>query len=365
MAAASLHRMLGSRAFMSIVGAVALVALVVVGYLVIFQPVKRTESYCAIMPDSIGLYVGNQVTMRGIPVGSVTSIAPQNGAVKVEFAVAADKPVYADAGATTLSDSVVASRQLAVVTGGQTTGRWNRGQCLTKTLTPKSITETLTALAQLSAQLDGPDQDHPDALARGLSALNDATSGTGPQINAIVQKLSGALSSPDADIAHLAGIFDAFASVAQQVERHWGDLTTMLTRLAPVLDQAAADLLAPGAQIMDGLRQVLPMLNDLTTAFGDPIMKALDDTVPLVKFLRADVGSLAQIITMTPVLAQAFRSAGASGIGYAPPRVAVPQANADQVCAVVNALAPGRCDAADGLAKVDLVPLVLATAGAR
>jgi phospholipid/cholesterol/gamma-HCH transport system substrate-binding protein len=361
----ALHRLLGSRAFMSVAGAAVLVLLVGIGYVVIFQPLKRTETYCAIMPDSIGLYTGNQVTMRGIPVGSVTAITPQNGAVKVEFAVDADKPVYADAGATTLSDSVVASRQLAVVTSGQTTDRWNPSQCLTKTLTPKSITETLNALAQLSSQLDGPDQEHPDALARGLSALNDGTAGTGPQINAIVQKLSGALSAPDADIAHLAGIFDAFASVAKQVEQHWGDLTTMLTRLAPVLDQAADDLLAPGAQIMDGLRQVLPMLNDLTTAFGDPIMRALDDTVPLVKFLRANVGSLAQIISMTPALAQAFRSAGAAGITYAPPRVAVPQANADQVCAVVNTLAPGRCDAADGLAKVDLVPLVLGTAGAR
>ncbi|WP_019931060.1 MlaD family protein [Nocardia sp. BMG111209] len=361
----ALHRMLGSRAFMSLVGAIALVLLVGVGYLVIFQPAKRTDSYCAIMPDSIGLYVGNQVTMRGLPVGSVTSITPQNGAVRVEFAVAADKPVYADAGATTLSDSVVASRQLAVVAGGLNTDRWNRSQCITKTLTPKSITETLNALAQLSAQLDGPDRDHPDALARGLSSLNDATSGTGPQINAIVQKLSGALSAPDADIAHLAGTFDAFAAVAKQVELHWGDLTTMLTRLAPVLDQAGDDLLAPGAQIMDGLRQVLPMLNDLTTAFGDPIMKALDDTVPLVKFLRANVGSLAQIISMTPVLAQAFRTVSGSGIGYAPPKVAVPQANADQVCAVVNTLDPGHCDAAGGLAKVDLVPLVLGTAGVR
>ncbi|MBB5915015.1 virulence factor Mce-like protein [Nocardia transvalensis] len=360
-----LHRVLGSRWLMSIGGAVTIVVLTAVGYFVVFDPAKKTESYCAVVPDSIGLYTGNQVTMRGIPVGEVTSITPQGSAVKVEFDVEADKPVYADAGATTLADSIVASRQLAVVSDGKNTARWNPGQCLTKTLTPKSISETLNALAELSAEIQGPDQNSPDALERGLSALDTATSGTGPQINAVVQKLSAALASPDADIAHLVGIFDAFASVSKKVEQHWGDLKTMLTRLGPVLNQATNELIGPGAQLFDGLAQVVPMLNDLTTLLGDPIMKTFDATVPLVKFLRAHVGSLAQVIGMTPVIAQAFHAVSGEGISYAPPKVAVPQENADQVCAAVNAFAPGKCTADGGMAKVDAATLVFGLAGAR
>ncbi|GAB2713347.1 MlaD family protein [Nocardia thraciensis] len=360
-----LHRMLGSRWFMSIGGAVVIVVLTAVGYFVVFDPAKKTESYCAIMPDSVGLYSGNQVTMRGIPVGKVTSIAPQGNSVKVEFDVEADKPVYADAGATTLADSIVAARQLAVVSTGKDTARWAAGQCITKTVTPKSISETLNALAQLSSEIQGPDPNSPNALAGGLDALSTATTGTGPQVNAVVQKLSAALASPDADIAHLVGIFDAFASVSKKVEEHWGDLKSMLTRLGSVLDQATTDLIGPGAQLFDGLAQVVPMLNDLTTIFGDPIMKTLDVTVPLVKFLRAHVGSLAQVIGMTPVIAQAFRSVAGDGIGYAPPKVAVPQQNADQVCAAVNVVAPGKCTADGGLAKVDAATLVFGLAGAR
>ncbi|NKY89064.1 MlaD family protein [Nocardia veterana] len=360
-----LHKLLGSRAFMSVAGAGAVVVVAVVGYLIAFQPMKATTAYCAIMPDSVGLYPGNQVTMRGITVGKVRSIAPQGNAVKVEFDVDADHPLLADSGATTLSDSIVAARELAVVSSGRETAHWDAGRCLTKTLTPKSITETLNALAQLSAQIQGPDPAHPDALARGLTSLNNATAGTGPQINDLVQKLSAALSAPDADIAHLAGIFDAFASVSKDVEAHWGELKTMLTRLAPVLNQATVDLLQPGAALFDGLAQVLPMLNDITTLFGDPILKALDDTVPLVKFLRANVGSLAQMISLTPVLAQAVRTVGDSGIGLVPPKVALPQEHADQVCAAIDALAPGRCTAADGLVRVDMAALVFGLAGAR
>ncbi|MCM6778139.1 MlaD family protein [Nocardia sp. CDC159] len=360
-----LHKILGSRAFMSVAGAAVAVILVVVGYFIAFDPAKKTQSYCAIMPDSVGLYVGNQVTMRGIPVGKVTSIANQGKSVKVEFAVEADKPVYADAGATTLSESIVAARELAVVSSGKNTARWNPAQCITKTLTPKSVTETLNAVAQLSKEIDGADSKTPNALAHGLSELNEATAGTGPQINQIIKKLSGAMASPDADIGHLVGVFDAFASVGKKVEEHWGDIESMFTRLAPVLIASRTDLLEPGAQVIDGLAALLPVLNDLTTAFGDPILKGLDVTVPLVKFLRARVGSLAQIVAMTPVLTDAFRSVGQHGIAYAPPKVALPQPNAEQICAAVNAMAPGRCTADGGLVKVDMAALVFGLAGAR
>lgn len=364
-----LDRVLGSQAFMSIAGAVVVAALAIAGYFIAFDPMKKTESYCAIMPDSIGLYAGNQVTMRGITVGTVTSVANQGKTVRVDFDVDADYPVYADASATTVSDTVVADRNLAVLSSGKNTAHWDRGQCITKTLTPKSLTETLTALSSLSDQLIGPDPAQPNSLAKGLAALDAATAGTGPQVNELIRKLGSALKSPDADIGHLAGIFDAFASVSQKVNQYWGDLQSMLVRIGPALDQASTELLGPAVQLFDGLRQVLPMLNDITTMLGDPILRALDASVPLIKLLRANVGSLRDVVLMTPALTSAFRTVvadGAPGITYAPPRVAIPHENAEQVCAAVNAVAPGKCvGSANGMVDMQLVPLVLGSAGGR
>ncbi|BAD55963.1 MlaD family protein [Nocardia farcinica] len=364
-------RLLGSQAFMSVAGVVVIAVVAVVGYVLAFEPLRRTESYCAIMPDSIGLYEGNQVTMRGIVVGSVTSVRNQGSGVRVDFEVDADHPVYADASATTVSDTVVADRELAVLASGATTEPWDSGACITRTLTPKSLTETLTALAQLSDELVGADPAQQNSLAAGLASLDRATADTGPQINELIRRLGSALKSPDADIAHLAGIFDAFSSVSKKVNQYWGDLETMLVRVGPVLDQATDDLLVPGAQLFDALREVLPMLDDLTSLFGTEILGLLDRTVPLLKLLRANVGSLRDIVLTTPVLASAFRTAadpetGASGLTYAPPRVALPQPAAEQVCAAVEAITPGRCAGAEnGLVRVDLVSLVLGTVGAR
>ncbi|GAB0107736.1 hypothetical protein JMUB6875_67350 [Nocardia sp. JMUB6875] len=357
-------RMLGSQAFMSVAGAVLIAVLAVVGYFIWFDPIKKTVSYCAVMPDSVGLYAGNKVTMRGIPVGTVDSIDPDGTKVKVKFTVDAKYPVYADAAATTVSDSIVADRNLAVLNGGKNLAHWDSSQCITKTLTPKSITETLTALADLSSQLQ--QASAPDALQHGLSALDAGTQGAGQQINEIVKKLGSALSQPDADIGHLAGIFDAFASVGQKVQDHWGDLRSMLLRLAPALTNASTELIGPGAELIDRLGQALPMLNDLVTIAGDPIMRALDDTLPLVRLLRNNVGSLSEVVRKLPVLTNAAQNVMSTGITYGSPRAALPAAQSEQLCAAANAVKPGTCaDAANGLVDVPLIPLVLGMAGAR
>ncbi|MFC4377816.1 MlaD family protein [Nocardia halotolerans] len=361
-----LKRLLGSQAFMSIAGVAVLTALVTGGYFIAFEPLKKTQSYCALMPDAIGLYPGNHVTMRGIDVGEVTAVRNEGPKVRVEFEVDAQYPVYADASATTVAYSVAADRNLAVLATGEDT-RVLEGGCITKTLTPKSITETLTALASLSEQLSGDAAGQPSALVDGLASLDRATAGTGPTINELITKLGSAMNKPDADIGHLAGLFDAFASVSNRVAANWGDLQTMLVRLAPLLNMASEDLLGPATSLFDGLRELLPMLNDLTTILGDPLIGALDGAVPLVKMLRANVGSLREIVLMMPALTSAFQSAaGGTAITYAAPKVALPAGEADQVCAAVNAVIPGQCpDPAQGLTDVNLVQVVLGMAGAR
>ncbi|NNH74622.1 MCE family protein [Nocardia uniformis] len=359
-------RMLGSQAFMSIAGAVVVVIVAVVGYFVMFDPMKKTVAYTAIMPDAVGLYAGNKVTMRGITVGTVDSVEPRGGKVTVGFSVDARYPVYADAAATTVADSIVADRNLAVLSSGKERAVWDPAKPITKTLTPKSITETLTALADLSAELQ--QADAPDALGSGLAALDAATQGTGQEINDIVHRLGSAMSAPDADIGHLVGIFDSFASVAEKVEAHWGDLRSMLLRLAPALNSASTELIGPGAVLIDRLGAVLPMINDLIVLAGDPIMDALNDSLPLVRLLRANVGSLSEIVLKMPVIAttaQAITDPN-GGIAYGSPRVALSAPEADQVCAALEAVSPGQCPGAEGgMVDVPLVQLMLGMAGAR
>ncbi|MBF6210173.1 MCE family protein [Nocardia puris] len=364
-----LLRFLGSRGFMSVAGALAIGVLVVVGYVVAFQPFKKTETYCALMPDTIGLYVGNHVTMRGMPVGEVTAITPSPEHVRVEFTVDAAYSLPAAASATTVSDTVVADRDLALVNVDPSEQLRDPAECITKTLTPKSLTETLGALAELSSELLGPQDSEQNALARGIGALNSATAGTGPQLNEIIRKLGTALHSPDAAIGHLAGLLDSLAALSSTVAGRWGDIKSMMLRLSDVLDNVNNELFNRTVEIIDSFQKLLPMLNDITTLFGDPILDVLDAAVPLVRLLGDNVDALRDIITKIPALTGAFTTVagpGAPGLTYAPPRVALPEQDANQMCALINAVSPGRCaPGADGRPQVDLAQWVLAMTGAR
>ncbi|NMN98896.1 MlaD family protein [Antrihabitans stalactiti] len=366
-----MNRILASRGFMSVTGVLVAAALVLFAYVITFDPAKKMQSYCALMPDAVGLYTGNHVTMFGLTVGTVTDIAPQGETVRVDFDVDADHPLRGAVSATTVSDTLVADRNLAVLSDTDATD-WDPNTCITRTLTPKSMTRTLNALATLADTLNGSN-DPVDAgrVNDGIHAIDTAISGTGPRINELITKLGVAFNSPDAAIGHIGELIDVLSELSASVSTGWGDIKDMLLPFADVLDYVNQKVWVPGAGILDSLRQLIPMINDITTMFGEPILQVLDATVPVIHFIGANVATLREIITMIPPILGAFtRSSdpqtGKPGVTYAPPKVAIPASNADQVCATVNTLAPGRCSsAADGLATIDLLPVVLGLAGTR
>ncbi|MFQ6397362.1 MlaD family protein [Nocardia sp. KC 131] len=367
-----LTRMFSSRGFVSAATIVVVAAVAVLGYRVA-QPAPRMRTYCALMPDSIGLYTGSDVTLLGLPIGRVTAIRPEGTSARVGFEIPADRHLSSDAGATTLSDTLVADRKLAVIDAAASSeANWDPAQCITKTLTPKSMTETFTALGELATELNGGDHpDQPNLLAQGLTALDGATTGRGEQVNAIIHKLGTALNSPDAAIGHIGALIDALAELARSAVNGWADVRDMLTRLTATLDAANLMEVPPLIEIFDNLRDVLPPLNEAIVALGGPMVRNLDAATNQIPLLTAGLGSLREVVAMLPPLVQAFEMAADPQTGnlqltYAPPDLAFPAASAPQMCAAINALAPGRCTGAgDGLVSAQIAQLVLGSVGAR
>ena len=48
---------------------------------------SQSAQFCAIMSDSVGLYVGNPVTQMGYKIGTVDSITPGDTSVEVRFTI--------------------------------------------------------------------------------------------------------------------------------------------------------------------------------------------------------------------------------------------------------------------------------------
>ncbi|UFS96869.1 MlaD family protein [Nocardia huaxiensis] len=366
-----MKRFLGSQGFVTLAGVAAVVALTVTGYLVTFNPLQKTLAYCAIMPDAVGLYEGNQVTMLGIPVGSVTTVRPEGTGVRVEFAVDADHPLRGEVTATTVSDTLVADRALEVVGDNTSGARWQQDSCITKTFTPKSITQTLDAFSTLADQLTGHGDPAEQArLRNSVTAFDQATTGTGQKLNQLIKDLGTALNSPNAAIGHLGAMIDAFGELAASVAFNWEDIKIALTQAQEGIGFINS-VWGTTVTIVDSLLVILPWFNEIFRKHGQPILRGLDAAIPKVKLLGAGISGLQKLLDMIPSLITTFQQSidpetGQVRVTYRAPNVALPQENAAQACAVVNALSPDTCrDGGNGLANVNLVPLVLGMAGAR
>jgi phospholipid/cholesterol/gamma-HCH transport system substrate-binding protein len=78
----------------------------------------------ALMADSAGLFVGNDVGILGVPVGTVTSIKPEGTHVRVTMSVDSDHPIPADAGAVVVARSVATDRYVELTPVYHSVRRW-------------------------------------------------------------------------------------------------------------------------------------------------------------------------------------------------------------------------------------------------
>lgn len=366
-----LAKIFGSRAVMSALVIVVLVGGAGIG-LTLTTSGPATRSYCADMPDAIGLYPDSAVTIMGIQVGTVTDIQPHGDSARVQFTVRADRTLPPDVGAVTVSDTILADRNLSLIGDEPDGPGWDPGTCITKTLTPKSMSQTFDALAKLADQLnaaDNPAQRH--ALGDGIDALDRATAGSGKQINAIIQQLSRALASPDAAIGHLGSLIDDLSALAHRARNGWSDLRTTVNGLTQVFSDINTLAFPPVIDLVTALVDLLPQLNDVITMFGSPAVRTLDSIPNLADMLSAGVGSLTEVIDMAPAIASGFTRAidpatGQFTLGYKSPRIALPPQHSDQICAALQAVSGQHCETGgNGSVSVPALPVLLSAVSAR
>ncbi|MBN7303130.1 MCE family protein [Mycobacteroides abscessus subsp. bolletii] len=376
-----LRRVLASRGFISITGVLLAAAVVATG-LAVYQWLDKKIGYCAIMPDAIGLYQGNDVLVRGVKVGTVTGIRPQGTGVRVDFDVDATYPLRGNAIAATVSDTIVADRHLAVQ--GSPGDPWDSGRCITQTVTPKSLTQMTNAVTTLATDLQaGTDPDQRRSIERALKGIDQATVGTGTQFNDNLMQLAASLRTPGVTAAHIGALIDSVTQLSQSVANGWGNLREMLNGFAPIL-QLVNDIWGQVVAIVDTLTTILPWFNDITRSYGEPIMHLLEDVVPYIHWLAQDVPALENYSRLAPAISWALRKFGKAGrlaVNYFPPFVRLNQPDADRLCSLLNAAdqprrihfhgppgppIEGACfDYGNGQAKVNLVPLVLGMTGAQ
>lgn len=319
---------------------------------------SRTEM-CADMADSVGLYEGNNVTLLGIPVGEVSRIEPRGDHVRVTMAVDETLALPADVGAVTLSDSIVTDRRLELTTPYRDGVRFDRGECipLERTRTPLGISDTLTAVNDLGAELLGttsttdpvsPRPPEEQLLGDTLRSLDAALDGSGDELGTALSQISALVGNPANKDTQVRRMMDNIDLLTTTLVDRWPEITRLVENLKQGLG-AAGEFSERFAQGIDLTVEFLPILERTLPKFAPKLYQVLDVIVPIVAIVVSKVGDIASILSRVPKAAEQTASltdpaTGAARLTYVPPKVEPAGGNS---------------------VAVDLVPMVLGTAGTR
>lgn len=312
---------------------------------------SQSTQLCAIMSDSIGLYVGNPVTQMGYQIGTVDSMTPSDTSVEIRFTIRGDRPIPRAVRAVTRSTSILADRSLELVGNDDSSGpRLKAGQCIPRnqTATPLSISRVIGSATNF---VNGMNPDGSTNIKDALRGVDEAVNGNGAGLNRLLTTSSSLLDNPDRGIAEMGSIV-----------RNVVQLTAMLKASRPPLKQVLLDMpdtipdlvnAAGGtAGLTDVITELVVLVADLETNLGDNIQAGLDTVGDALRHLSPHSKGLANILNPVPRFINTFSSYVNNHqfdfIAWSPPLFRIQTPNGLALCGAMNASMPGSCADVNG-----------------
>lgn len=228
-----------------IMGVVLIVLVISVG----LQPEKLIQwatsvRYQALFTEAGGITVGNDVTMSGIKIGSVTDVSLENGDALVKFTTAGKYPVGSQTTAHIRTGSLLGERVLTLESAGSGTLSQTDVIPTSRTSSPYSLTD---AVSDLTTNTAGTDTGQ---LNQSLDTLSATIDQLAPQLGPTFDGLSRLSKSINGRNEDLATLLKSASEVSVVLGERSTQLNTLILNandLLGVLDDrrgAIVDLLA-------------------------------------------------------------------------------------------------------------------------
>lgn len=322
------------------------------------QATASAPTHCALMPDAIGLYVGNPVTQMGYEIGKVTAIAPKGTAVRVDFTLTTDRQLPEDVRAVIRSPSIVADRAVELVGNYSGGPELAAGACvqLDRSFSPKTISQVIGSADEF---LDAISADGSTNIAETISGIDRLAQNNGTGAAALLRSSSALLDSPDQAIGDLGSI-----------TRNLAEITTTLTDLRDPIKQILLDAqqttpdlavaLDGGARMggfheMSNFGPLSEVVAVLETRMGDETQITLDTLSALIRKTTPHANAISDLFTPVPWWINTFanhfnnRQFHTFNIAYRPPMFRVPTHDGLAMCGFMNASTPGSCADINGV----------------
>ncbi|WP_433870325.1 MCE family protein [Saccharopolyspora sp. CA-218241] len=216
---------------------------------------------------AVGIYPGGDVRVLGVPVGTVEEVVPEGTLVRVELALDPEVEVPADAGAVSVSPSVVSDRyvQLAPVYRGGP--QLADGAVIPKerTATPVEIDQVYRSLNDITAALGPEGANSEGALSELLTTGAANLEGNGAALSETIRNLGEVgttLSGNDEQLFATVDNLQRFTSMLRENDAQVREFSGQLREVSSFLADEREDLTASMAELAIALGEVETFVRD-------------------------------------------------------------------------------------------------------
>ncbi|GAA4940861.1 virulence factor Mce-like protein [Actinomycetospora succinea] len=236
----------------------------------------------AYFDNTVGLYVDNEVTIQGIPVGSVDAIVPQGDIVRVVLKVDNEAPVRADAQAVIVAPTLVSDRYVQLGPTYQSGPQLADGAVIPveRTSTPVELDRVYQSLDQIARSLGPNGANRAGALNQLLRSSAGALGGNGELLKSTITELGGAVGTLADNRDNLFATVDNLGQFTNMLARNDGAVRDLNNQLADISGFLASER----GNLSTVLRTLPPALDDVARFIRDNR-----------DILRTDVGRLRNI----------------------------------------------------------------------
>ncbi|MGO4203434.1 MCE family protein [Rhodococcus sp. TAF43] len=291
------HRRISGR----IVLALVVVITVAAGAWFVFAGTDRTKTVHVDFAYVNGLYPGSDVTVLGVPVGTVTTVEPLGTHVRVTASVPDTVDLPADAHAYVLNPSVISDRHLEFGPAYRGGPKLEDGAeiPLERSHAPIDFDGLMGSLSTLTQAL-GPDGgDAGELLSRAATGM----SGRGADFNRAVRNLGAATGVVGARSEDIGAVVENLNTLMVQLDERQVSLDALVSDLAALGDEWAAQDLDISQPLQD-LATVFDQIDRFTAEHGDDVGVISQNMATLGDALAANRPGLAEFMDLVPLLMQ-------------------------------------------------------------
>jgi phospholipid/cholesterol/gamma-HCH transport system substrate-binding protein len=216
-----------------VIGTVALLLILigtVLGLLLQGGLLTPTYRVTAFFTDAAGIVEGDNVTVAGLPAGTVKDIRIERGRVAMELGIEKDVVLSRDSSAEIVIETLLGRRSVAVLPGeGEAPLEDGDVIPVVRTTTPVDITELSDIQVELLEASDA------DAFEGFLTDIAEITEGKAAEVEALVTGLNRVLEAVDARRLQLARLIESLRTIATTLGQRDDNIVRIIDNLNVVL----------------------------------------------------------------------------------------------------------------------------------